>query len=138
MRTPSPPRRVAVAGLFVAAALACGTPKSTPVPPAASSVAPAPVATSAGTAAASAIASAPVPPPSTIASGPATGSVDAGAAPAPEPITCKTEDDCWVDEHYAPMRRPKALRGKRPKPCHGTEHTPKCEGGVCAVTAWKC
>ncbi len=135
MRTTSPTRRVA-AGLFVIASLACGTAKSTPVPPAASSVATAAVVTSAT--AASAIASAPLPPPSTLASAPAAGSVDAGAAPAPEPITCKTEDDCWVAEDRTPMRRPKALRGKRPKPCHGAEHTPKCEAGVCAVTTWKC
>ncbi|NOU27544.1 MAG: hypothetical protein HOO96_06505 [Polyangiaceae bacterium] len=124
-----------VAAAGVAAALACGTAKTSKAPPVTSST---PTAS---------VADAPIPAPTgtrsaTLSASPvATASATASSAvepPPPEPITCKTEDDCWVDEHHAPVRRPKALRGKRPKACHGTEHTPTCEGGVCAVTAWKC
>lgn len=128
-----PIRPLVIAGFI--AALACGAPKSSPTPPVASTgsatatVAPPTASAPAASTATTSMAAASAP----TVSAPATV-----VPPAPEPITCKTEDDCWVDEHYAPMRRPKALRGKRPKPCHGTEHTPKCEGGVCAVTAWKC
>jgi hypothetical protein len=120
-----------VAAAGIAAALACGAPKTSPAPPISSST---PTASTA---------SSPIPPPtgapsaSPVATAAATAS-SAVEAPPPEPITCKTEDDCWVAEDRTPMRRPKALRGKRPKPCHGTEHTPKCEAGACAVTTWKC
>lgn len=132
MRVPSLPRPLAAFGIL--AALACGAPKTSPAPPVSSS---SPTASTA---------SSPTPTPTGAPSAaPSANPVATAAAvpsavepPAPEPITCKTEDDCWVDEHHAPMRRPKALRGKRPKACHGTEHTPKCAGGVCAVTAWKC
>ncbi len=120
MRTPSPAHLFAAAG--IAAALACGRPKTTPALAAPRGEPTVAVAVASAASAAAAPASAP----------------DAGPGPDPEPITCKTEDDCWVDAHNAPARRPKALRGKRPKACHGTEHTPTCREGVCAVTAWKC
>ncbi len=61
------------------------------------------------------------------------------APPAAAPISCTNDDDCWVDEHYAPIARPKKLRGKKLTPCKGGhEHIPACRDGVCSVIAYKC
>lgn len=59
--------------------------------------------------------------------------------PAPKRISCTTVDDCWFDDQYAPIARPKKLRGKKITPCKGGhERVPACQDGVCAVIGYKC
>jgi len=62
-----------------------------------------------------------------------------GAAASPEPIACKTDDDCWMDDAHKPIARPKNLRGRKITPCKGgSEHAPSCKEGACIVRAFKC
>lgn len=62
----------------------------------------------------------------------------ASAAPAPPPVDCRTDDDCWLDKDDNIVRRPAKLRGRKVRPCKDSEHTPACEKGVCGVKVWKC
>jgi len=56
----------------------------------------------------------------------------------PPPVACKTDDDCWV-EGGKPVVRPKALRGKKFKPCQDGERAPVCgDAGVCVLRGYKC
>jgi hypothetical protein len=64
--------------------------------------------------------------------------VETSAAAAEPTITCKTDDDCWMDDAKKPIARPPKLRGKKLQPCKGTEHVPACKEGVCIVRAFKC
>ena len=65
--------------------------------------------------------------------------VETSSAPTPEPIACKTDDDCWLDDKNKPIKRPANLRGKKLEPCKGGhEQTPACKENVCVVRAWKC
>jgi hypothetical protein len=53
-------------------------------------------------------------------------------------IACKTDDDCWMDDKYKPIARPKEQRGKKIKPCKDGEHAPVCRENACTVVAYKC
>lgn len=53
------------------------------------------------------------------------------------PVSCKTDDDCWVDGK-TPIARPPQHRGKKLRPCKDAEKIPVCADGVCAVRAYKC
>lgn len=53
-------------------------------------------------------------------------------------VPCKTTDDCW-SEGATPIARPKALRGRKYRPCVDGEHQPMCTpSGVCATLAFGC
>jgi hypothetical protein len=56
---------------------------------------------------------------------------------APPPVTCKSDDDCWMDGR-TPIARPKSERGKKVRPCKDAEAVPRCKDDVCIVVAYKC
>ncbi|HSO41204.1 MAG TPA: hypothetical protein VLT33_52115, partial [Labilithrix sp.] len=58
--------------------------------------------------------------------------------PAPPPVACKTNDDCWFDDAKKPIARPAKLRGRKILPCKNGEHVPSCDDGACIVRAYKC
>ena len=57
-----------------------------------------------------------------------------------DPIACKSVDDCWVDPApYAhPIKRPRAKKGKRFRPCKDGEVAPACSDGRCNLIAYGC
>ena len=75
-----------------------------------------------------------------VAHGPgATALVAPTAAPSvgpsvPEPVSCKTDADCWLDEENRPMRRPENRRGVKRAPREGRS-LPECRGGVCRASS---
>lgn len=53
-----------------------------------------------------------------------------------DPIPCKSDRDCWVDENPRPhpVVRPRALRGRDFKPCDDGETEPLCNAqGHCVL-----
>lgn len=62
----------------------------------------------------------------------------AAEPPPPAPIACRTDDDCWIDDAFRPIARPKALRGKKIRPCKDGGHVPACKDGTCNVRVYKC
>jgi uncharacterized protein len=52
---------------------------------------------------------------------------------APDPVSCKTDADCWLDEQNRPMRRPENRRGATRVPREGRS-VPECRGGVCRAS----
>ncbi len=54
-------------------------------------------------------------------------------------VPCKTDDDCWADGIRA-IPRPKALRGKKFRPCVDGEHQPLCSPGrgTCMTMSFGC
>jgi hypothetical protein len=56
---------------------------------------------------------------------------------APPSVACQSDDDCWLDG-TKPIARPRALRGKRLRPCKDSERVPICKAGACAVEGYKC
>ena len=55
----------------------------------------------------------------------------------PEPVSCTTDDDCWLDGNK-PIARPATLKGKKVRPCKDAERVPVCKEKVCAVKGYKC
>jgi hypothetical protein len=57
-----------------------------------------------------------------------------------EPIECESVEQCWVSDSspYHPIPRPKALRGKKFRPCKDGEVAPLCTNGRCTVAAYSC
>jgi hypothetical protein len=102
------------APLCIAAMLlfACGTSGSKPLPPS------------------------PTPPPSPPADARTTD--DDGIAP--DPVSCRSVDDCWAEEMPVPhaIARPPALEGRTFRGCVDGEHVPRCVEGRCTLQALKC
>jgi hypothetical protein len=56
---------------------------------------------------------------------------------APGPVSCTTDDDCWLDGK-TPIARPASMKGKKVRPCKDAERVPVCKEKVCAAEAYKC
>lgn len=57
-----------------------------------------------------------------------------------DPVSCRSDDDCWVDESPVPhvIRRPRRLRGREFRGCKDGERVPACEQGQCTLHALTC
>lgn len=57
-----------------------------------------------------------------------------------DPIACTSVDDCWVDPapFSHPIKRPRAKKGKRFRPCKDGEVAPACQDGRCTLLAYGC
>jgi hypothetical protein len=57
-----------------------------------------------------------------------------------DPIACRSDDDCWLDETPVlhAIARPRRLKGRKFRPCVDGERVPACVEGRCAIRAAAC